>query len=359
MTNDRGFAPPFGVDGQRFAQPVTSFAPPADRRPVRYVRCARCHILQPPTSTGPARCVSCGAPMQRWIAHPPPGGPTTAPRRARPERAYLGPPSYRGGHPRWAFPPVVWRDAAEPLPAKRLDDPSGALRRAAWMAAITMVTALVAAGAEIWRFTLMLDGRTLVLSGDAVRASDVLVAAGGIAVVLAAVVTAGMAVPALVRTHASAARRLGRAPSRRATSVAARLVVPVWNIYGAGQIVTEIDRMLPTALAVPSVPSAHDRPRRASRITTLWWCSWIVSAVLMITTLARGIGGSLQAIADTVELHIAVDVMAAVVAGLGALMLRRFAGPLRRRTREYDRWVVQPPAPTSAECTVPGLPVQA
>ena len=66
----------------------------------------------------------------------------------------------------------------------------------------------------------------------------------------------------------------------------------------------------------------------------------------MLIALARGLGGSLQAIADTVELHIAVDLAAAVVAGLGAAMLLRFARLLRRRPPNSPGWVVQEPAPT-------------
>jgi hypothetical protein len=232
---------------------------------------------------------------------------------------------------------VVWKNAPDgPAPAE-VDNPAAALRSASWLAGLAAVASLLAAGAEIWRFVLMLDGRTQVLSGGVVRASDALVAAAGIAVVLFAVLTVVLAVPALVRTHAAAARRLDRAPSRSAGAVVAHLLVPIWNVYGAGQIVTEIDRML--TAAEPDV-------KRRSRITALWWLSWIIGAVLMIVTLARGFGGSLQAIADTVELHIALDLVAAVVAGLGVVMLRRFAGLLGGRHAEYDNWVVQPPAPT-------------
>ena len=313
------------------------FAPPGER--IRYVRCGRCGVRQPPTPWGDARCVSCGASMQRWVAHPPPGGLTTAPRRPRRERPYPGPPSYRGGHPPWGFPTVAWNDRPGPAAPEPLPDPSDALRHASWLAAATAVVALVAAGAEVWRFVLMLQGRTLVLSGTAVLASDVLVAASGLAVVLVALVTAAFGISALVRTHAVAARRSGLAPSRSTGAVVARLLVPVWNVYGAGQIVTEIDRTLVSAVDA-------DDPRRSSRITGLWWGSWVVSAVLVVATLARGLGGSQQAIADTVELHIAVDLVAAVVAGLGVLMLRRFAGLLTARPSELDRWVVQPPAPT-------------
>ena len=56
--------------------------------------------------------------------------------------------------------------------------------------------------------------------------------------------------------------------------------------------------------------------------------------------------GSLQAIADTVELHILVDLAGAVTAGLGAAMLLRFAGRLRRRPPIPTGWIVQAPAPT-------------
>jgi hypothetical protein len=62
--------------------------------------------------------------------------------------------------------------------------------------------------------------------------------------------------------------------------------------------------------------------------------------------LARGLGGSLQAVADTVELHIAVDLSAALVAGLGALVLRRFARLIDGPRLRPSTWVVQPPAPT-------------
>jgi hypothetical protein len=201
---------------------------------------------------------------------------------------------------------------------------------------------LVAAGAEIWRFALMLEGRKLVLSGDVVRASDVLVAASGLAVVLAALLTVAVAVPTLLRTHVAAARRLGWEPSRSPRGIVARLLVPFWNVYGAGQIVTEIDGML--SAAAGDAPEG-DRPR-ASRLTAVWWLSWIVSSVLMIATLARGFGGSLQAIADTVQLHICLDVVAAVVAGLGAAMLHRFARLLTGPKSEFVGWVVQPPEPT-------------
>jgi hypothetical protein len=295
------------------------------------------------TAEGPVRCVSCGAPLQRWVAHPPPvaapAGPTRTARPRRSQLPYLGPPSYRGGHPRWSFPPVVWKELPDP-PVEQPRSPVPALRRASWLALITAVAAAGAAGAETWRFVLMLRGRTEVLPGSVVRTSDVLVAAMGLAVVLAALGTAVLAVPALIRAHRVAAQRAGRAPSRSSTAVALRLLVPFWNVYGAGQIAVEIDRML-----LSGVP-AEQRAGRRSRVTPLWWCAWVVSSVLVCVALARGFGDSLQAIADTVELHIAVDVVAAVVAVLTALMFRRFATLLDDRRSVLGGWVVKPPAPT-------------
>ena len=336
------------------------FAPPTDRRRPGYVRCARCNVLQPPSPAGQYRCVACGAPLQRWVAHPPPGGPTAPVTRTRPpEQRYLGPPAYRGGHPQWSFGPMVWHEIPPAGDADRGDDPANALRWVGWVAAVTAVAALVAAGAEIWRFSLMIQGRTLVLSGAVVRASDVLVAITALAVGALALLTAMLAIPTLVRTHAAAARRIGRAPSRRPRDIVLRLLVPGWNVYGAGQIVTEIDRTLDQLrvaaqdeegeidAANPVSPRAVRRQAaHASTLTIVWWISWIISAGLIAAALLRGLGGSLQAIADTVELHIAVDLVAAVVAGLGAVIAFRFAGLLTDRPSEFDSWVVQPPEPT-------------
>ena len=291
--------------------------------------------------SGPARCVACGAPFHRWIAYPPTGSPARSKPKPARRPPYAGPPSYRGGHPQWAFPPVVWHDlpATDPFPVVR--DPAPALRSAAWLSLATAVLAVVAAGAEMWRFSLMLDSRTKVLSGRMVQNSDILVAATGSAVVLAGLATLLVGAAALVRAHRAAAVRLGRAPSRRPVAIAARLLVPIWNIYGAGQIVAEVDRMLAGAKGTDS-----DKAARVSRLTMLWWLGWIVSSLLMIATLVRGIGGSLQAIADTVELHIALDLVAVVVAAIGFALLRRFATAFTGRRSEYDGWVVQPPAPT-------------
>lgn len=297
--------------------------------------CPRCRVRQ--VDVGWPRCANCELPRHRWIAHPPPGGPS--PKVAPPaEPPYTGPPSYQGRPPRWAFPPVVWQENGTAPVERRPTDPSGMLRVAAVLAAVAAVLALAAAAAETWRFALLLEGRVKVLPAATVWGSDVFVAATGAAAVAAAIAALLVSAVALVRTHPVAALRLGRAPSRSRVAVLARLLVPGWNLYGAGQIVTEIDRHL--------TAKATDGPARASRLTVCWWLSWIVSAALISAALVRGLGGSLQAIADTVELHIAVDLAAAVCAGLGAAMLWRFGRLLRGRAVIPAGWVVGEPPPT-------------
>ncbi len=323
----------------------------AARHPVQGLQCLRCHTLQPPLPPGHYTCVACGAvlPLQRWVAHPPPGGPA---RRRRAPRAsweggngrYPGPPSYRGSPPRWGFPPAVWQGpVADPEPP----NPARSLRGAATAAAIAAAVALLAAGAEIWRFVLMLDGRTQVLSGGAVRASDILVAASGLALVVAAVAVVALTVPALIRTSRFAAARLGRTPARGTRGLLLRLLVPGWNVYGAGQVAAEIDAMLGASSAAPRDPS------RPGRLVLWWWASWVVNAAVLATAVLRGWGDSLQAIADTVELHIVLDVTAAVTSALLAALLLRFALLAIGRPATLGPWVVAPPSPTRGGAPAP------
>lgn len=303
------------------------------------VQCLRCARVQPSLPRGVRTCVYCSAPLpvQRWRADPPTGA-TRAPGARRVPRQYSGPPSYGNRPPRWGFPPVVWK-AAAPAEQPRGDVPSRALSRVAVLCLVTAVAALVAAGAELWRYLLLLQGRTEVLSGDAVRTSDRLVGTAAWATAVLAVLTAALLAPLLVRLHAAAAQRAGLAPSRPAAAVLARLVVPGWNVWGLGVVAGEIDGQLRD-------PQAR-RPRLC-RLVVVLWIAWAVDAVLVLTTLLRAFGTSGQAVADTVELHVFVDLTGAVVAVLWFLLLRRW----RRRLlgpRPHGRsggWVVRPPEPT-------------
>ncbi len=283
----------------------------------------------------------CSAPLPvlRWRADPPLIGRPKPAARPAAQHAYLGPPSYRAGHPAWGFPPVVWRGANVGEPEHPSTPPLGPLRLAGHLLLLTGLAALAAAGGEVWRYVLLLRGRTEVLPGPAVAGSDRLVGLGSLSAILLGAVSAIVAVPLLVRLHGFAALRAGLEPGRPPASVLARLVVPGWNVYGLGVIAGEIDGLL-------TAPHSGRRPRLSGPIIA-WWAAWICNAALVLVTLVKAFGRGEQSMADTVELHIFVDLAAAAVALLGALAFRRFRRLLMRpRPGRYSTWVVSPPAPT-------------
>ncbi|MGI8590978.1 MAG: DUF4328 domain-containing protein [Nakamurella sp.] len=270
-------------------------------------------------------------------------------RRSRP---YLGPPSYGGAHPRWGFPPVIWRpgQVVDGGHVGRLSAPQ--LRTAGYLLLLTCALTVAAAGAETWRFLLLLRGRTEVLSGPVVAASDATVTIAGSLTTVSALITAAVLVPAFVRLHGEAARRAASEPGRPAASVLARLVVPGWNLYGVGLVAGEIDGLL-------TRPHGGGRPR-ISRLVLAWWMSWVTDGVLVLVALGRAFGRSEQAMADTVELHIAVDLVGGLVALLGFLVCQRFLRLLADSRSVLDgRWVVQPARPTGAIASVIGPAVDA
>jgi hypothetical protein len=285
--------------------------------------------------------------LRRWIAHPPPGaGPRRRVTLLR--RPYTGPPGYGGSHPTWGFPPVIWRSATVPGQESQTGTTPRVrgLRMVAAAAALTGLACLVAAAAEGWRFALLLRGRTWVLDGRAVRASDVLVVTAGSVALVLGVLTALLALRPLTTLHRAAARRAGLEPSRTAAALLARLVVPGWNLYGAGQVLTEIARLL---------RRTDGGRRRSTRITVpLWWLAWVANGLLVLATLIMAFGRSEQLMADTVEMHIAVDLVGALVAGLFAAVLVSFERAWSGRgSHRYAGWAVRPPESTARNRMTP------
>ena len=321
--------------------------------------CARCGRPQPPLPRGVNTCVYCSAPLpvSRWTAHPPPGT-RIGRRRTLPARPYAGPPSYRGGHPRWGLPRVAWRPGRVDPQSRPVTVTGSALSVAAGLAALTAVAASAATAGESWRYVLMVRGRTQVLEAPVLTAADVLVQAASWAAAVLALITAAVVVPVVVRLHGQAARLAGRAPARPSAAVVARLVIPGWNLYGAGQVLAEVDGTLACRYEI-AAGSGRSRP---GRLVLAWAVSWLVNGVLVLIMLGRAFGSSLQAIADTVELHVVVDLVAAVVAGLTCALLLRWRGLVGGRDRRGLRgWTVAAPAPTStrgAPAHRPAQPVQ-
>lgn len=219
---------------------------------------------------------------------------------------------------------------------------------AAGLAALTGLAAAAAAAGEGWRYLLMARGRTQVLDADVLAADDRLVQLASWTTLVLSLVAALTFVMVVVRLHGQAARLAGRAPSRPAPAVLARLMIPGWNLYGAGQVVAELDG---TLAARYELAAGRGRPR-PGRLAQLWAVAWAVSGLLVLAMLGRAFGTSLQAVADTVELHFVVDLLAVLVAGLScALALRwRRLGNGRDR-RDLRGWTVAPPQPTSRRGT--------
>lgn len=257
--------------------------------------------------------------------------------------------------------PTVAVARPRPPGARPVGDPRPLLGWAMGLWCAVAALALLSAAAETWRFVLLLRGRTVVLPAGVVSTSDVLVAAAGLFTPAVTVVAVVVTVSVLLRTSDWAAARAGRRPPRTKAGLLLRLLVPGWNVYGAGQVLVETHGLL---LAPPAVPEPYDpvdrsdRARRGDRrLIVAWWAAWVVNAGLLVVTIARGWGGSLQAIADTVELHIAVDLAAAVTAGLGALVLGRFRRLAGGSPSVSSRWVVRPPVPTRGGSTAGSVPL--
>lgn len=268
-----------------------------------------------------------------WIATPPVPYRSSAPAPVLP---YQGPPSYRGNWPRWGFPPVVWQPAT-PAATPALDRPR--LGMAITLCVLAAIGCLVAAGAETWRFALMVRGRTEVLSAVQVDTSDSVERAAA----LTALLTGGAAAVAVLwqlgRCYQFAAQRAGVRPPRDDAARLIRLLVPVFNLLGAGQVLAETDQLL---------RHRGDPDGRPARRVMVWWIVWVVNGVLVLALLWRRRMAGPQAAADSVELQIVVDLAAAAVAGLTAWVLLGFRRLITDDRTAHRRWVVLPPAAPAA-----------
>jgi hypothetical protein len=303
--------------------------------------CPRCG-QQAPAGVGPF-CPFCGRYLAalRWVAEPPPG--VTPPRQAPVRARYTGPPRYRL-LPRWGFPLGPWtrtdQEPARPDPLFGARSIVGSLVPLLWA---TAAVALLAAGAEVWRYVLLLASRDGALPADVVAASDALVAsAGTVAPILTLVVGVLMVLWSLRAAQAAADRAQVR-PSRSARAIVLGWLVPVANLSVPGSVLTEIEH---SALGLPA--SLRPRP---SRLLLVWWALWAVSVVLTAVVLLWSLRDGVQARADGVVLHAVLDLLAAVTAGVTArlvLRLTRLLGPAVPRRRELLLRITHPAGAASS-----------
>ena len=175
--------------------------------------------------------------------------------------------------------------------------------------------ALLAAGAETWRYVLLLASREGALSADAVAASDALVLAAGTGTVLLGLAAGGVVVGWSLPAAAAAAARSNSLPSRSWREIVLGWVVPGWNLAVAGPVLAEIEH--------GALDRAPDRRPQPSRLVGLWWLLWVAGGVLTAIALVWSWRTGVQARADGVVLHALLDLLAAVTAGVTAVLVGR------------------------------------
>ncbi|EWC62853.1 putative conserved membrane protein [Actinokineospora spheciospongiae] len=257
-----------------------------------------------------------------WVATPPPGAgaPPARPRRG----PYTGPPAYRTP-PRWGFPALAWRwptavsglDADEPAPVDRLRRRGRLASSALWMLA---AVALLAAGAEAWRYVLLLLSRDGALSRGVVEVSDSLVVTGAVLALVAGLLALLGAVWWLFTARRVAADVAGYDPPRPDWQVLPALVVPLVNLVVPGSLLAELEH------AVLRRPEA-ERPR-PSPLVRWWWAAWAASVVLFTVTVVWRFRSGVQAEADGVLLNVLTDLAAAALAIATEVVVARFSALL-------------------------------
>jgi len=287
--------------------------------------CPRCGRPAGPN----AFCPHCGrylAPLT-WVATPP---PSTAPLPIARAARYAGPPHYRF-IPRWGFPALPWvapRPQAPPprdaLTAARAT--LGSLVPALWA---TATVAAVAAGAELWRYVLLLASRNDALPAGLVAASDALVVSAGTVAPILAILAGVLLIVWSVRASRAAGDFAAVVPARSARMIVAGWVVPVLNLSVPGSVLAEIEH---AALARP--PGERPRP---SRLLVAWWALWVADVLFFVMVALWSLRTSVQAQADGVVLHAVLDLLAAATAAVTAVLtmrLTRLLTPSRGTHRE-------------------------
>jgi Domain of unknown function (DUF4328) len=180
---------------------------------------------------------------------------------------------------------------------------------------LTALLMVATAGAEVWRYALLLDSRTDAVPAAPLHASDALVITGGVISLLAGVLAGAVTVGWLIRACTVAAQTAKVTPTRRPWQLVAGVVVPGVNLLVPGAVLAELEH---TTLGRD--PGARPRP---SRLVIGWWAVWTAGLVLTSITMLWNLRNGVQARADGVLLHAATDLVAGVVAITTIVVVRR------------------------------------
>ncbi|WP_235998854.1 DUF4328 domain-containing protein [Qaidamihabitans albus] len=275
----------------------------------------------------------------RWVATVPPG--THVRRRGPAPERYTGPPSYPVV-PRWGFPSVVWRwptavpgtASGGPVSPQRLHMITRNVVTVLWtLAGLTAI----AAGAEIWRYVLLVRSRDSALDRGTVGVSDAFVLAFSLlAFVLALFAVAGT-VWWLFAARSAAADAAGQDPPRSTWQVLLGTLVPGPNLVLAGPVLAELEHAV--------LGRRADQRPRPSRLVLWWWAAWIVNGVLLALTVGWRMRDGVQADADGVVLSALTDLAATVLAVLTARVVSR----LTRLLAPADEGLPRPPSVVNVE----------
>ncbi len=256
-------------------------------------------------------------PRVSWVANPPPGA--IRPRSARPAERYDGPPSYHVP-PRWGFPHLAWR-VPTAVPGTPSGYPSPVERvRVLHRNAVTILwflagLAAVAAGAEFWRYALLVMSRSTALHASTVAFSDALEIIASLLTVVFGLIAVAATLWWLLVARSAAAEAAGQEPARSTGEVLAGVLVPGVNLVMAGSILAELEHLV--------LGREPDRRPRPSRLVLAWWAAWVVNEVLMVLVIGWRFKDGVQAMADGVLLTGLLNTSAAVLAGLTAVLVYR------------------------------------
>ncbi|MBM7771110.1 hypothetical protein JOD54_001314 [Actinokineospora baliensis] len=253
-----------------------------------------------------------------WVATPPPTAKAPDPPLRLP---YLGPPKYRTP-PRWGFPALAWRwptavaGAADegPSPVERVRGRARLAASALWLLA---AVAVIAAGAEVWRYVLLLESRTGALSRAVVQWSDSLVTTGAVLSFAAGLLSLATVLWWLHAARQAAAELAGYHPARDEWQLVPGLLIPGLNLIVPGAVLAELEHAI--------LRRPHDERPHPSPLLKAWWTTWAVSGLLFATTLLWRIPTTAQSQADGVVLTAVLDLTAAATAVLTIRLVDRLS----------------------------------
>ncbi|MFY9806848.1 MAG: DUF4328 domain-containing protein [Pseudonocardiaceae bacterium] len=180
---------------------------------------------------------------------------------------------------------------------------------------LTAMLVLITAGAEAWRYALLLASRSDAVPAGPLHASDVLVVTGGVVSLLCAALAGAVTLGWLVHAQAAAARAAAVTPARPSWQLVVGTLVPGANLVVPGVVLAELEHT--------TLGHDPDRRPRPSRLVIGWWVIWVIGLVLSGITLLWNLRSGVQARADGVLLHIAADLVAGAVAITTIVVVQR------------------------------------